>query len=55
MEHLLFWWDELDDFAHACRHLATSACAELSELATTAWLATGLAALGAWPLLHLLP
>jgi hypothetical protein len=32
MEFLLLWWDDLDDFAHACRHLATSAFSELVEL-----------------------
>jgi len=31
MEFLLLWWDDLDDIAHACRHLATSAFSELVE------------------------
>ena len=31
MEFLLLWWDDLDDFAHACRHLATAAFSELVE------------------------
>jgi len=29
MEFLLHLWDELDDVAGACRHLATSAAAEV--------------------------
>ncbi len=29
MERLLLLWDELDDLAHACRHLATSAVEEV--------------------------
>jgi hypothetical protein len=33
MEFLLLWWDDLDDLAHACRHLATSAFAEVAEAA----------------------
>ena len=36
MEFLLLWWDNLDDFAHACRHLATSAFSELVELGSHA-------------------
>ncbi len=28
MERLLLWWDDLDDLAAACRHLATAALAE---------------------------
>jgi hypothetical protein len=51
MEFLLLWWDDLDDFAHACRHLATSAFSELVEAATP--LATGLSAMCAWFLLRL--
>ncbi len=34
MEIFLNLWDELDDLAHACRHIATSMAIEL-----TAWLA----------------
>jgi hypothetical protein len=49
MEFLLLWWDELDDLAHACRHLATSAFSEVA--AASAPLATGLSAAGAWLLL----
>ena len=33
MERLLLLWDELDDFAHACRHLATSAVEEVGTVA----------------------
>jgi hypothetical protein len=29
MERLLLLWDELDDLAHACRHLATYAVEEV--------------------------
>jgi hypothetical protein len=31
METIILVWDDLDDFAHACRHLATSAFAELVD------------------------
>jgi hypothetical protein len=51
MEFLLLWWDDLDDFTHACRHLATSAFSEVA--AAAAPLATGLSAVGAWLLLRL--
>ena len=34
MERLLLLWDELDDFAHACRHLATSAVERWRTLGT---------------------
>jgi hypothetical protein len=50
MEFLLLWWDDLDDFAHACRHLATAAFSEVT--AASAPLATGLSAAGAWLLLR---
>ena len=33
MEILLNLWDELDDLAHACRHLATSFALEAAALA----------------------
>ncbi|MEJ1966416.1 MAG: hypothetical protein WDO56_34655 [Gammaproteobacteria bacterium] len=33
MEVLLLLWDELDDWAHACRHLASTAMAEVAEVA----------------------
>jgi hypothetical protein len=46
MEFLLLWWDELDDWLHACRHLAATAAGELSGMAIP--LAAGASALGAW-------
>jgi hypothetical protein len=51
MEFLLLWWDDLDDLTHACRHLATSALAEVA--AASAPLVTGLSGVGAWLLLRL--
>jgi hypothetical protein len=51
MEFLLLWWDDLDDFTHACRHLATAAFAEVA--AASVPLVTGLSAAGAWLLLRL--
>lgn len=33
MEVMLLIWDELDDWAHACRHLATSAASEVADVA----------------------
>ena len=51
MEFLLLWWDDLDDFAHACRHLATSAISEVA--AASAPLANGLTVMAAWLLLRL--
>jgi hypothetical protein len=33
MEVMLLLWDELDDWAHACRHLATTAIAEVADVA----------------------
>src|ERR1700720_4610577 len=33
MEHLLYLWDEIDDWTGACRHLAAAAAAELAVLA----------------------
>jgi hypothetical protein len=51
MEFLLLWWDDLDDFTHACRHLVTSALSEVA--AAAAPLVTGLSAVGAWLLLRL--
>jgi hypothetical protein len=32
MEFLLLWWDDLDDFTHACRHLVTGAVTEVAAL-----------------------
>lgn len=45
MEFLLLWWDDLDDLAHACRHLATSAFSEVAE--STATVASSVAAVAA--------
>jgi len=33
MEVMLLLWDELDDWAHACRHLASTAAAEVADVA----------------------
>ena len=44
MEVFLHLWDELDDLTGVCRHLATSAAAELLE--GSAPLLAGAAALG---------
>ena len=53
MEFLLLWWDDLDDLAHACRHLATSAFSELAEAASSAApLSSSLSALATWLLLR---
>jgi len=46
MEFLLLWWDELDDVAGACRHLAASAVDEVAGLATP--LTAAAMASGAW-------
>ena len=46
MECLLHFWDDLDDAAGACRHVATSALAEAAALSTPL-LAWG-SALGVW-------
>lgn len=53
MEFLLLWWDDLDDFAHACRHLATCAFSEVAESTATA--ATGVYAVLAWVLMRVQP
>ena len=42
MEIMLLLWDELDDWAHACRHLASSAMSEVADVAAP--LATALLA-----------
>jgi hypothetical protein len=52
MEFLLLWWDELDDLAHACRHVATSALTEVAV--QPAPLVQAASAIAAWSLLHLL-
>ncbi len=51
MEFLLLWWDDLDDVAHACRHLATEALREVTALATPMSAVT--AAGAAWLMLRL--
>jgi hypothetical protein len=33
MERLLLLWDELDDWTHACRHLASQAVSEIAQVA----------------------
>jgi hypothetical protein len=33
MEFMLLLWDELDDYAHACRHLASTAVSEVADVA----------------------
>jgi hypothetical protein len=45
VERLLLLWDELDDLAGACRHVAISAADEVASLAVT--LAAFASALGA--------
>lgn len=42
MEFVLLLWDELDDWAHACRHVASTAVSEVAQV--TAPLATALIA-----------
>ena len=37
MEIFLNLWDELDDLAHACRHIATSTAIELASVARPAF------------------
>jgi hypothetical protein len=46
MEFLLHWWDELDDVAGACRHVATTAASEAAALSTA--LSAWSFALGVW-------
>jgi hypothetical protein len=46
MERLLLLWDELDDFANACRHLATSAVEEVG--AVSAPVTAAVSALALW-------
>ena len=42
MEIMLLLWDELDDWTHACRHLASTAISEFADIAAP--LATALLA-----------
>jgi hypothetical protein len=32
MEFMLLLWDDLDDWMHACRHLATQAVSEVAQV-----------------------
>ena len=32
MEFMLLLWDELDDWTHACRHLASTAVSEVAQV-----------------------
>ena len=48
MEVFLHLWDELDDLASACRHVATSAASELADGAAP--LLASASALGVWVL-----
>ncbi len=50
MERLLLLWDEVDDLAGACRHVAVSAADEVASLAGP--LAAFASALGAGLSLH---
>jgi hypothetical protein len=49
MEFLLYLWDELDDWSGACRHLVTSAAAEVAALSGP--LATAASAVAVWALM----
>lgn len=49
MEFLLFWWDELDDWSGACRHVAGSAVAEVAAMGVP--LATASSAVAVWLLM----
>ena len=50
MEFMLLIWDELDDWTHACRHVAGSAVAEVATLSAplAAPLATASSVVCAW-------
>jgi hypothetical protein len=48
MEVFLHLWDEIDDLASACRHVATSTASELVDGALP--LAASASALGVWVL-----
>jgi hypothetical protein len=48
MEFLLLWWDEIDDLAQACRHLAHAAIDETTTL--SAPLGLRISALAPWVL-----
>ena len=56
MEIMLLLWDELDDWAHACRHLASTALSEVADVSVP--LATSLVSvsLALWSMArHLTP
>ena len=46
MERLLLVWDELDDWTHACRHVAFTTVSEVAQLGAP--LATATSALAVW-------
>jgi hypothetical protein len=54
MEFVLLIWDELDDWTHACRHVAGSAVAEVATLSAplAAPLVTASSAVFAWVLVQ---
>ncbi len=53
MEFMLLIWDELDDWTHACRHVAGSAVSEVATLSAplTAPLATASSLVSVWVML----
>ena len=51
MERLLLLWDELDDLAYACRHVAAAAVEEVG--AVSAPLVAGVSAFAMWLFLPL--
>jgi hypothetical protein len=55
MEFVLLIWDELDDWTHACRHVAGSAVAEVATLSAPLMgqLATASSAVSLWILMAL--
>jgi len=56
MEFMLLVWDELDDWAHACRHVASTTVSEVAQLPVplVAAVLAGLATFwgGLWDLLQ---
>ena len=51
MEFMLLLWDELDDWAHACRHVASITMSEVAHVASplaTALIAGTAVFWGAW-------
>jgi hypothetical protein len=55
MEFMLLIWDELDDWTHACRHVAGNAVVEVATLSApfAAPLATASSVVSVWVLLLL--